>query len=120
MAPAEEHLRELLRLSAKERVRAAKRLLDSLDEVFTLPDEPVLIAVGTMPLLGSDADRGDLEPDEDLVDLDDLAADKEGLRFAVRSAVTAELEPLHELTSLLRRFAELARTTGDALRARGT
>jgi putative addiction module component (TIGR02574 family) len=37
MARAEEHLRELLKLSVEERARAAKILLDSLDED---PEEP--------------------------------------------------------------------------------
>ena len=124
MARGEEHLRELLRLPAKERVRAAQRLLDSVDEADLLPDEPNPFAEGTQQ--GPDVEeslgsvRGEMEPEDELTELDELAADQEGLRAAVCAAVAAELEPLHELTNLLRRFAEAARTTGHALHARGT
>jgi hypothetical protein len=92
-------------------------LLDSLDESFSPLAEGVDTASDKDP---HDADRSELESDDELADLDEVAADKEGLRAAVRAAVEAELEPLHELTSLLRRFAELARTTGHALRVRAT
>lgn len=114
MERAEEHIRELLRLPAKQRAQAAKVLLDSLDESFS----PLAEAIDTASHEPPGVDRDELESDDELADLDEVAADKEGLRAAVRAAVEAELEPLHELTSLLRRFAELARTTGHALRAR--
>ncbi len=130
MVRAEEHIRELLRLPARQRARAAKVLLDSLGESDFAEGSPGLAhgsrsgavnqrhsAEGSRKGL-SDTDYHEQEFDDDLMDLDDLAADKDGLRAAVRAAVEAELEPLHELTSLLRRFAELARTTGHTLRAR--
>jgi len=117
MERAEEHIRELLRLPAKQRARAAKVLLDSLDEsISSLAEERNAASHEDPP----DVDRGELESDDELAELDEVAADKEGLRAAIRAAVEAELEPLHELTILLRRFAELARTTGHALRARTT
>jgi hypothetical protein len=114
---AEEHIRELLRLPAKQRAQAAKVLLDSLDEATS----PLASGTGTVSYEDlPHAGRGELDSDDELAELDEVAADKEGLRAAVRAAVEAELEPLHELTSLLRRFAEHARTTGHALRARTT
>lgn len=135
--PVEERIRaaKLLLESLDERARAAKLLLDSIPpaahQIRTVSSSPACLdssrsglAHGTAPypspgLTGSDIHHGELESDDDeLADLDELAADQEGLRAAVRAAVQAELEPLHELTSLLRRFAELARTTGHALRAR--
>jgi hypothetical protein len=139
MAHADEHIQALLKLPTEERARVAKLLLDSLDQA------PSVVAQGTAgyPMstgslvaamaahfgdgqetadypgnTGPDADHGGLESDDELADLDDLAADKEGLRAAVRAAVEAELQPLNELTRLLSRFAELARTTGHVLRAR--
>lgn len=101
MARVEEYLGELLKLPVEDRAHAAKVLLDSLGEA---PE-------GTRQ---GDACEGGSEEE-----LEELAADKEGLRATVRAAVEAELEPLHELTGMLRRIAEGARATGHALQARG-
>jgi hypothetical protein len=118
MARADDHLRELLKLPLEERAHAAKILLESLGE------RPVF-AEGTKPVDPRDLEdlvdprsSGPASSDDELTELDDLASDGEELRAAVRSAVEAELEPLHELTRLLQRFAELASTTSRALRAR--
>lgn len=125
MAQAEEHIRELLKLSAKERVRAAKLLLESVDDpsVFsegTDPDADLDAHEHLRMLTGAAVRQGDLEIEstDEHVELDEAVADEEALRAAVRAVVRAELEPLGELTSLLRRFAEHARMTGHALRAR--
>jgi hypothetical protein len=108
MARVEEYLGELLKLPVEDRAHAAKVLLDSLGDART--DGPRQV----------DAGEGDSEEElEELEELEDLAADKDGLRAVVRAAVEAELEPLHELTGLLRRLSDGARTMGHALQGRG-
>lgn len=127
MAQAEEHIRELLKLSAKERVRAAKLLLEGVDDPSVFSDvtgsDAELDALDHLRLITGAAARQadtdtDIESTDEFVELDEAAADEEALRAAIRAVVRAELEPLGVLTSLLRRFAEHARTTGHALRAR--
>ena len=123
MAQAEEHLRELLKLSAKERVRAAKLLLESVDDpsVFSevTDSDAERDALECLRMItGAAAPQGEIESTDELVEIDEAVADEEALRAAARAVVRAELEPLGELTSLLRRFAEHALTAGHALRAR--
>ncbi len=113
MASVEEHLRELLKLPVEDRAHAAKILLDSLG------DAPAHAHAERTRLEESrEGGSGPSGSEEDLEELEELASDKEGLRAAVRAAVEAELDPLHELTGLLGRIAELARTTGHALHSR--
>ena len=145
---SEDHIQALLRLPPEGRARAAKRLLESLADLpvaHEVPLQPGIYRVkeggfrvvkededarhGIIEvedarhdiidfLTGSAPDHGGLESNDELADLEDLVTDRDGLRAAVRAAVESELAPLHELTRLLQRFAELARTTGHALRAR--
>jgi hypothetical protein len=105
MARVEEYLGELLKLPVEDRAHAARVLLDSLGDAG---------AEGTRQV-----DAGEGGSEEELEELEELAADKDGLRAVVRAAVEAELEPLHELTGLLRRLADGARTMGHALQGRG-
>ncbi len=111
MARVEEYLGELLKLPVEDRAYAAKVLLDSLGDAPARAEGP---RRGDVREGGS----GPSESEEELEELEELAADPEGLRGAVRAAVEAELEPLRELTGLLRRLADGARTTAHVLQAR--
>jgi hypothetical protein len=123
MAHDEEHLEELLKLPAKDRARAARRLLESLEDPALALEGMEIgshseLARRLLELTQPDIDRSDLDTSDELSELDDIASDREELRETVRAAIQSELQPLHELTELIRRFAERARETADALRAR--
>ena len=67
MARADEHIQELLKLSVGERARAAKLLLDSLDEE---PEDPDAEALRTAEL--SRRARSVIDGVADLVDADEV------------------------------------------------
>lgn len=69
MAGAEEHLRELLKLPVEERARAAKLLLDSLDED---PEDPVAEALRAAEL--SRRAQAVADGSAELIDADEVRA----------------------------------------------